>query len=326
MFTSIDPHIIQQMNKWGAAGIPFLFIFDFEGEKPLLYALDEVPAHVSYDLPIIKKSLNSSKLSTKKVKFDQHPITEEQYTVAYEKVQFHLQRGDTYLLNLTMPTPIKLNLTLKEVFELSNAPYRLCIDDEFVCFSPEIFVRITDGVISSYPMKGTIDASLPDAANVLLNDGKETAEHNTIVDLIRNDLSMVAKQVRVTHYRYLDEIKTHNGSLLQLSSEISGKLPTDYVGNIGSIIARLLPAGSISGAPKQKTLEVIADVEQGKRGYYTGVFGVFDGRNLDSAVMIRYIEKQNGQLFYRSGGGITAQSKCSSEYDELIRKVYVPIT
>ncbi|MCL3781371.1 aminodeoxychorismate synthase component I [Prolixibacteraceae bacterium JC049] len=314
------------MNNWGASGIPFLFVFDFEGEKPLLYPLDKVPSHIQFSLPMMEGEKNAPNSLTKEVKFQQHPITEAEYGKAYERVQYHLHRGDTYLLNLTMPTPIDLNLTLKEVFESSKAPYRLLIEGELVCFSPEIFVRIKDGVISSYPMKGTIDADLPNAAEQLLNDKKETAEHNTIVDLIRNDLSMVAKKVRVTRYRYLDEICTNTGRLLQLSSEISGRLPDDYTSQIGDVIARLLPAGSISGAPKEKTLEVIREAEKGSRGYYTGIFGVFDGKNVDSAVMIRYIEKQNGQLTYRSGGGITAQSNCTSEYNELIRKVYVPIT
>jgi para-aminobenzoate synthetase component I len=89
---------------------------------------------------------------------------------------------------------------------------------------------------------------------------------------------------------------------------------------------KLLPAGSVSGAPKPKTLEIIRNVEGGNRGYYTGVFGVFDGNTLDSGVMIRFIEQENGKLYYRSGGGITTQSVVSSEYQEVIDKVYVPLT
>ena len=92
------------------------------------------------------------------------------------------------------------------------------------------------------------------------------------------------------------------------------------------MLAKLLPAGSISGAPKVKTVEVIQQAEQGKRGYYTGVFGYFDGENLDSAVAIRYIEQINGQFWFRSGGGITAKSQLKEEYQELLEKVYVPIT
>jgi para-aminobenzoate synthetase component 1 len=87
----------------------------------------------------------------------------------------------------------------------------------------------------------------------------------------------------------------------------------------------LLPAGSISGAPKRKTVEIIRDAEGEPRGYFTGVFGIFDGINVDSGVMIRYIENTPNGFVYRSGGGITAQSDLVQEYQEAIDKVYAPV-
>jgi len=122
-------------------------------------------------------------------------------------------------------------------------------------------------------MKGTIDATVPDAENVILNDPKETAEHYTIVDLIRNDLSIVAKNVRVKRFRYIDLIRTDTKNLLQVSSEICGDLENGYESALGDIIFSLLPAGSVSGAPKKKTTEIIAAAEGTKRGYYTGIAG-----------------------------------------------------
>jgi para-aminobenzoate synthetase component 1 len=174
-------------------------------------------------------------------------------------------------------------------------------------------------------MKGTIDADLPNALEIILNDEKEFAEHNTIVDLIRNDLSIISDNVRVTKFRYPDYLQTNNKNLIQISSEICGDLPVDYHNNIGDIIAGLLPAGSVTGAPKAKTLEIISQAENYKRGYYTGVFGVFDGKNLDSAVLIRFIEQNEKRLIFKSGGGITSMSDVNSEFQELIDKVYVPI-
>ncbi len=94
---------------------------------------------------------------------------------------------------------------------------------------------------------------------------------------------------------------------------------------LGDILLKLLPAGSVSGAPKPRTLEIIKEVEEERRGYYTGVFGYFDGSVLDSGVMIRFIENTAGKFFYRSGGGITTQSVVESEYQEVIDKVYVPV-
>jgi para-aminobenzoate synthetase component 1 len=170
-------------------------------------------------------------------------------------------------------------------------------------------------------MKGTIDGNIPNAEELILSDTKELAEHATIVDLIRNDLSKVSKNVRVTKYRYYEQIKTQQGIIGQVSSEIEGILPENYNELIGDIIFDLLPAGSVSGAPKNKTKEIIAMAEQVERGYYTGVAGYFDGTNLDSCVLIRYLQSDK---IYRSGGGITAQSKALVEYEEMINKVYVP--
>jgi len=174
-------------------------------------------------------------------------------------------------------------------------------------------------------MKGTIDASIPDAEIKILNDPKETAEHHTIVDLIRNDLSMVSTNVKVEKFRFIDTVKTHDKVLLQVSSEVTGQLPEDYRDHLGNILSKLLPAGSICGAPKKKTLEIISKSEIYDRGYYSGVFGIFDGTDLQSAVMIRFIEKKNEKLIFKSGGGITSMSNPEEEYQELTDKVYVPI-
>ena len=93
---------------------------------------------------------------------------------------------------------------------------------------------------------------------------------------------------------------------------------------IGDIVFTLLPAGSVTGAPKRKTIEIIHEIENYERGYYTGIFGYFDGATLDSGVMIRFIEKTPEGLIYKSGGGITSFSRPESEYQEMIDKVYVP--
>ena len=107
-----------------------------------------------------------------------------------------------------------------------------------------------------------------------------------------------------------------------MSSAIEGELPADYASKIGSILYDLLPAGSVSGAPKKKTAELIASIEGTDRGYYTGIAGYFDGVDLDSCVLIRYLGADNT---YHSGGGITFQSDMASEYQEMINKVYVPV-
>jgi para-aminobenzoate synthetase component I len=103
-------------------------------------------------------------------------------------------------------------------------------------------------------------------------------------------------------------------------------LSPNYLSQLGDIIFAMLPAGSVTGAPKKKTLEIIENAENYDRGFYTGIAGYFDGQNLDSCVLIRFIENEKGQLFYKSGGGITAQSNANDEYQELIDKIYVPVS
>ena len=131
--------------------------------------------------------------------------------------------------------------------------------------------------------------------------------------------------MQVTRFRYLERIKTQKKEIYHTSSEIKGKLPSNWKTQLPEIIMGMLPAGSICGAPKSKTVSIIQEVELDPRGYYTGIFGYFDGENLDSAVNIRYLEKKEGQLLYRSGGGITFLSDLESEYKELIEKIYVPV-
>ena len=296
----------EEMNRCGRAGIPFLFGVDFEGihgffvEKPLsdpsVYFTIGTIGH--YKTPL-------------------SPIPEPRIKI--------LHSGDSFLLNLTERTPIETNLTLEQIFYHSQARYKLLLPDRLVCFSPESFVRIENNEILSYPMKGTIDATLPDAENRLLQNHKETCEHYTIVDLIRNDLNIVATRVQVKRFRYVEKIHTSQGEILQTSSEISGQLPDGWQNELGTLLFKLLPAGSISGAPKAATQKLIRQAEGLPRGYYSGVFGYFDGQTLDSAVLIRFIEKVDNRYYFRSGGGITVNSQAKEEYQEILEKIYLPI-
>lgn len=299
-------------------------MIDFELQKPVVYPLDALPSHILYN---INGKSNHPKVDIDESPFEfvPYPILFQRYEEAYDIVKSHLQFGNTFLLNLAFPSQVETDLSLTEIYHRSEAKYKLLVEDQMVVFSPEIFIQIKDNYIYSYPMKGTINADTMGADLHILNDKKETAEHCTIVDLIRNDLSMVAKEVRVTKFRYIDTIRTNVKNLHQVSSEIRGKLTEDFHDRLGDILFTLLPAGSVSGAPKPKTLEIIKEAEVHDRGYYTGVFGVYDGESLDAGVMIRYIEQnENGDLYYRSGGGITAMSDLESEYQELIDKIYVP--
>ena len=271
------------------------------------------------------KSFDSKEENFKNIELKSFPESEESYRKGFDFVLENLRLGNSYLTNYTRKTEIETNLSLEEIFYRSEAKYKVLYKDQFVFFSPETFIQIIDNQINTQPMKGTIDASLENAIEILKNDKKEKAEHYTVVDLLRNDLSQVADDVKLDHFQRIDFLKTQQKNLYAMSSEISGKLKPEFQNKIGSIMKTLLPAGSILGAPKPKTLEIILKAENYDRGFYTGVSGWFDGQNLDSCVMIRFIEKENGKLFFKSGGGITHLSKFADEYTEMQNKIYVPI-
>lgn len=317
---------IEKMNRYGASSTPFLFIISYDGESNIILKDSEIdPEFIQYEFQG-RGNLKSQTITNRKIELAKSPIDYDSYLIGFNKVQASLRRGDTFLCNLTAATNIKCNLSTREIFERSKAKYRLWVKDLFTLFSPEIFIQVKDGTIHSYPMKGTIDASIENAREVILNNVKESQEHATIVDLIRNDLSQIAHPVWVERYRYIDELETTSGKLLQVSSQICGKLPESFHNNIGTEIFKLLPAGSITGAPKPSTIKLIEDAEGYDRGFYTGVCGYFDGQNIDSAVMIRFIEEQkDNSLLFKSGGGITSESIAQEEYNELIQKVYVAI-
>ena len=314
---------VSKMNDFGHKRQPFIFILDFELKKPVIFSLDQISDNIYYKFNDVRNyTLSGTK--SKALEFTSYPVSYPTFEKSFNSVKKEILYGNSFLLNLTFTTEIKSNYSLKELFDISHARYKLYFKDQFIVSSPEIFIQIRAGKIYTYPMKGTIDASIKDAKNIILDDVKETAEHYPIVDLLRNDLSLVANQVKVNKFRYIDTLFTNTKTLLQVSSEIEATIKGDYPSNIGDIFYKLLPAGSISGAPKKKTVDIIQANEIDQRGYYTGVFGIFDGINVDSGVMIRFIEQSDGHLLYRSGCGITNMSDCMSEYKEMIDKVYVP--
>ncbi|PKO99462.1 MAG: aminodeoxychorismate synthase component I [Bacteroidetes bacterium HGW-Bacteroidetes-8] len=321
--------VCEHINRTASKRGPFLFAVDFELESGIFI---EDPINSSEILFRIGDICNRSAIRVgqlpekreKRLKI-LNPVPIQEYREKFSTVLEGLMRGDTYLINLTCKTEVETSLTLEEIFSESESPFAICLPGRFVCFSPERFVQIENGVISSRPMKGTIMASVPQARERILSDYKESSEHNTITDLIRNDLGMVSERVWVESFRYIDSVKTDRGEILQVSSDIRGELPGSYLDNLGDLIFRLLPAGSVSGAPKKSTLKLIAKSEGEKRGFYTGVFGFFDGSVFDSAVMIRFIERdKDGKMWYRSGGGITVNSNCEDEHSEMMAKIYFP--
>ena len=313
----------KKLNKLGFEKEPFLFVVSYDLKKFYVEKLSNLTKEIKYEI-----NTNISSKIKHKTKIEKYPNSFKEYEKKFDILQEQIKMGNTYLLNLTSKTKIKTDFSLDEIYEKVNAKFKLRFkneDENFVCFSPERFVEIKKNKISTHPMKGTIDASIPNAQAKILGDVKEMAEHTMVVDLLRNDLAIVSSKVRVDKFRYIEKINAGDKKLLQVSSKISGHLEDNWHEKIGTIITSLLPAGSITGTPKKKTIEIIEKLEAYDRDFYTGIFGVFDGKSLDSSVMIRFIqEDKDKNKYYKSGGGITCDSTANSEYQELIDKIYLP--
>ena len=316
----------QRMNDLAEQAVPFLFIIDYDAKRAVVEPESEVDANeLKYCFNGIGNATQTSHRTNNDIEWRIEPPTEAEYQHSFNIVRNAMLAGNSYLANLTCRVGLQTNLSLLDLYHAANARYRLWMKDKLVCFSPETFVKISQGEIHSFPMKGTAEDVSPLSAEQLLANEKEAAEHATIVDLIRNDLSMVASNVRVERYRYVERLNTHRGPLLQTSSEIKGQLMPHLTQRPGDVIFSQLPAGSITGAPKKKTVEIITEAENYHRDFYTGVMGRWDNGELDSAVMIRFIDQHDGKLYFKAGGGITAKSNWKDEYHEVIEKVYAPI-
>lgn len=318
----MQPSFVEEMNRLGAAGEDFFFAISYDMSESIISVLSETAPAILFNFNGTGNHSEPAAVAPENIK----PLKYTGYHDFSEKfkmVQHELRAGNSYLVNLTFSTPLE-DCNLKNLYLNAKAPYRLYVKDSFTLFSPETFVKIRNNCIYTYPMKGTAEGTEIDKQRLLYNE-KEQAEHITVVDLLRNDLNRVAEGVRVDRYRFVESIKKRETVLYQTSSEISGRLSENWRSEIGSILYELLPAGSITGAPKHETVEMIECIEDHYRGFFTGICGICNSEGLDSAVMIRFIEKTENGYFFKSGGGITVYSDMKAEYDEYRAKIYVPV-
>jgi anthranilate synthase component 1 len=195
-------------------------------------------------------------------------------------------------------------------------------DIEIAGASPETLVKLEDGVLHTFPLAGTRPrgkTELEDAAleKDLLSDEKELAEHNMLVDLGRNDIGKISEFGSVAVEKYLSiERFSH---VMHIGSTVRGQLMEGRTAL--DAIDAVLPAGTLSGAPKLRACEIIDELEDNKRGIYGGAIGYLDFTgNLDTCIAIRLAFQKNGKVFVRSGAGIVADSVPEKEYQECINK------
>jgi anthranilate synthase component 1 len=256
-------------------------------------------------------------------------MSPEDFYGAAEKIKGHIFEGDVFqcVPSIRFKSPFAGDLlqTYRVLRTTNPSAYMFYIsfqNMELAGASPETLVSLKNGVARAYPLAGscprTADAAETDRLIAeLLRDGKELAEHDMLVDLARNDLGKICEfgSVRVEEYRGVKKLS----HVCHIASKISGRIAKDY--DALDAIAAVLPAGTLSGAPKKRACEIIDAVENAKRGPYGGAVGYIDfNGGMDLCIGIRMAVLKDNQVYAQAGAGIVADSDPAKEYQECLRK------
>ncbi len=246
-----------------------------------------------------------------------------------ERAKQYIREGDIFQVVLSNRLEAEFEGSLLDTYRvlrtLNPSPYMFYFSSdaiEIAGASPETLVKLKDGELHTFPLAGTRPRGLTQEEDErlmqeLLADEKERAEHNMLVDLGRNDLGRISRFGSVTVEKYMSIEKYSH--VMHIGSTVRGELREGLTAV--DAIDSVLPAGTLSGAPKLRACEIINELEQNKRGIYGGAIGYLDFTgNLDTCISIRLAFKKNGKVFVRSGAGIVADSVPETEYQECINK------
>ncbi len=264
------------------------------------------------------------------LKSDFKPLfSQDEYCEMVEKAKQHIYEGDIFQVVLSNRLSAEFEGSLLDTYRMMRmtnpSPYMFYFGSdtmEMAGASPETLVKLQDGILHTFPLAGTRKRGATPQEDVnleteLLSDEKEIAEHNMLVDLGRNDLGKISKFGSVTVENYKSVLKFSH--VMHIGSTIRSEI-ADGFSAIDAIEA-VLPAGTLSGAPKIKACKIINKLENNKRGVYGGAVGYIDFKgNMDTCIAIRLVFKKNGKVFVRSGAGIVADSIPKNEYEECINK------
>ena len=254
---------------------------------------------------------------------------ENHYCAMVEKAKSNIYEGDIFQVVLSNRLQAPFSGSLLDTYRLlrttNPSPYMFYfsgLDVEIAGASPETLVNLQDGILHTFPLAGTRPRGLTEKEDKeneqsLLADEKELAEHNMLVDLGRNDLGKISRFGTVVVEKYLSVERFSH--VMHLGSTVKGELQQGY--DALDAISAVLPAGTLSGAPKIRACQIISELENNKRGIYGGAIGYlgFSG-NMDTCIAIRIAYKKNGKVFVRSGAGIVADSDAKTEWKECIQK------
>ena len=256
-------------------------------------------------------------------------FTEKEYCEMVEKAKHYIYEGDIFQVVLSNRLEADYEGSLLNAYRvlrtINPSPYMFYFssdDIEVAGASPETLVKLEDGVLHTFPLAGTKPRGKTkeeddELERKLLSDEKERAEHNMLVDLGRNDIGKISRFGTVEVENYMDILRYSH--VMHIGSTVKGEIRDDKT-SLDAVDA-VLPAGTLSGAPKIRAMEIINELENNKRGIYGGAIGYIDFTgNLDTCIAIRTAFKKNGKVFVRSGAGIVADSVPESEYNECINK------
>ncbi len=272
----------------------------------------------------------SHKSEPLKLKSEIKPLfTKGEYCSMVEKAKKYIYDGDIFQVVLSNRLEAEAEGSLFDTYRIlrteNPSPYMFYFssdDVEIAGASPETLVRLDNGVLHTYPLAGTRPRGKSEDEDLalkydLLSDEKELAEHNMLVDLGRNDIGRISKIGTVEVDKYMEV--QYFSKVMHIGSSVKGELADDK--DALDAVDSILPAGTLSGAPKLRACEIINELENNKRGIYGGAIGYLDfSGNLDVCIAIRLAVKKNGKLFIRSGAGIVADSVPEKEYQECINK------
>ncbi|MCR4840598.1 MAG: anthranilate synthase component I family protein, partial [Lachnospiraceae bacterium] len=253
----------------------------------------------------------------------------EEFCLMVEKAKYYIKEGDIFQVVLSNRLSADFTGSLLNTYRylrtINPSPYMFYFsgtDVEVAGASPETLVKLENGVLHTFPLAGTRKRGATDEEDLrleeeLLADEKELAEHNMLVDLGRNDLGKISEfgSVRVEKLRAIERYS----HVMHIGSTVGGVIRKDK--DALDAIEAVLPAGTLSGAPKIRACQIIGELEKNTRGIYGGAIGYIDfSGNMDTCIAIRIAYKKNGKVFIRSGAGIVGDSDPEKEYEECLNK------
>ena len=316
-----------------------LIAFDNVRQKLILIAnmkLDDIPVNYNKAIMEIKQLAHLLKHGEKynepeaKLLGEVTPLFDkEEYCAMVDRAKEHIREGDIFQIvlsnRLSAPFEGSLFNTYRVLRTINPSPYMFYFsgtDVEVAGASPETLVKLENGVLHTFPLAGTrprgkTEEEDRELERELLSDEKELAEHNMLVDLGRNDLG------KISRFGTVEVEKLHSierfSHVMHIGSTVRGTIREDK--DALDAIEAVLPAGTLSGAPKIRACQLIGDLENNKRGIYGGAIGYIDfAGNMDTCIAIRIAYKKNGRVFVRSGAGIVADSDPEKEYQECLNK------